>query len=64
MQDTPAIKFTYTVHVNTPREFVTYVSGNFSSETFSSMERNRVFSNTIPTPGYLIAIVSGDLEIR
>ena len=52
------------MHVNGPWALKTYVSGNFTSETFSSGERNRFFKNTIPTPGYLIAIVAGDLEER
>jgi len=28
------------------------------------MERNKFFSNTIPTAGYLIAVVAGDLDER
>ena len=62
MQDTPSVKFTYDVHVQTMRSVVTYVSGNFTREVFSGGERNRYFSMNIPVPGYLLAIVSGNLE--
>jgi len=58
------MKFTYDVHIVTPRGPVPFVSGNLTQESFSGGKRHRDFSNQIPTPGYLIAIAAGDLEER
>lgn len=61
MQDTPAMKFTYDIEVETQRKYVSFASANFTREVFSSQTRKTFFSNKIPTAGYLIALVSGDL---
>lgn len=61
IQDSPSMKFTYDIETKTSRSFVTYVSGNKTRETFTGGKRNTFFSMQIPIPGYLIAIVSGDL---
>lgn len=58
------MKFTYDIHVESPRSQVTYVSANLTREVFSGGVRHRYFSNQIPTAGYLIAVVSGDLVER
>jgi len=56
------MKFTYDLEVETERPFITHASANLTKETFSSGTRRRYFVNDIPTAGYLIALVSGDLE--
>lgn len=61
MQDTPSMKFTYDIEVETERKYVTFASANFTREVFSAGTRKTFFSNKIPTAGYLIALVSGDL---
>ena len=61
MQDTPAIKFTYDMEIVTPREIAPYVSGKFIRNDFADNVRKSWFSMTIPVPGYLVAIVCGDL---
>lgn len=61
MQDTPSMKFTYDIEVETQRKYITFASANYTKETFSSGTRKTFFSNKIPTAGYLIALVSGDL---
>ena len=62
MQDTPSIKFTYDMEVVTPREVRPFVSGEFVNEDFDDGVLKSRFSMKIPVPGYLIAIVCGDLE--
>jgi len=64
MQDTPSMKFTYDAHVNSPREVMTFMSGNFTREVMSGMRRNWFFSMKLPIPSYDIAILAGDLEER
>lgn len=55
------MKFTYDLEVETERSYITFASANFTKEVFSAGTRKTFFSNKIPTAGYLIALVSGEL---
>jgi len=50
------------MEVVTPREVRPFVSGEFVNEDFDDGVLKSRFSMKIPVPGYLIAIVCGDLE--
>ena len=56
------MKFTYDLEIETERPYITFASANLTREVFTEGYRKRFFTNNIPTAGYLIALVSGDLE--
>lgn len=61
LQDTPAIKSTYSVVMNTPINIQSYVSGNLTHNEVSCGRRYTTFRMDIPVESYLIAIVAGNL---
>ena len=62
LQDTPAVKQTYTVHVETPKEIVVRISGNLTKEETSGSNKITEFSMKIPVAPYLLAIIAGNLQ--
>lgn len=64
LQDTPAVKFTYTAEVTVPAGLTALMSGlREGSETASNSATFR-FRQPVPIPSYLMAIAVGNLESR
>lgn len=65
-QDTPYVKFTYSATITAPPDLVVLMSALRNGEELSGDGQKRVFkfSQKIPIPSYLIAIVVGALESR
>merc|ERR1712168_392340 len=61
LQDTPAVKFTYDAKVNSPADLVVLMSA-VKDETGPGEAAS--FTQAVPIPAYLLAIVVGDLESR
>lgn len=61
LQDTPAIKATYTADVTVPKELVVKMSANDTAQVDKGDKKVYSFSNQIKTPSYLIALAIGDL---
>jgi leukotriene-A4 hydrolase len=61
LQDTPAIKATYTIHAISPVEMVVRASGNITHEYTDEEHRHTKFEMTIPVESYLLAFASGNL---
>lgn len=65
MQDTPSVKATYSSRVIAANEFVVKMSANETALLpYNSTHTETRFFCQIPIPGYLMAIVVGDLEYR
>ena len=64
MQDTPGVKTTYSVHVETPKEIAVRISGNLTKEETRGDLKITEFKMDIPVPPYLLAIIAGNLEER
>lgn len=65
LQDTPAIKTTYTARVTTPAGYTTRMSAvTGDSVTNDDKTVTTSFSQTIKIPSYLLAISVGNLEYR
>lgn len=64
LQDTPAIKATYSATVLTPKDIKVRMSANMTSEIVTEQGRITKFENNIPIQSYLIAIAAGNLEYR
>ena len=62
MQDTPAIKITYTSKVTVLNQYVVKMSANETSMTSNDTHSVYLFNCSIPIPSYLIAIAVGDLQ--
>ena len=62
MQDTPAIKVTYTAIVTVETPYVVHMSANKTGNTTSGNMTVYNFENTIKMPSYLIALAVGNLE--
>ena len=62
LQDTPAIKSTYTVTTRTPQAYNTFVSGKQISADTDTKTKVTVFEMTIPVESYLLAIASGPVS--
>ncbi|KAM9170383.1 leukotriene A-4 hydrolase [Pangshura tecta] len=66
-QDTPSVKLTYYAEVSVPNELVALMSANRDGEMPDPEDCNRKiyrFSQKVPIPCYLIALVVGALESR
>ena len=62
MQDTPAIKITYTATVIVDAPYVVYMSANLTSvQPVHKTMMEYKFANSIPIPSYLIAISVGNI---
>lgn len=62
-QDTPAVKFTYAAKVLAPDDLVVLMSA-VKNETSCPYSDGATFTQSVPIPAYLLAIVVGDLESR
>ncbi|KFW06835.1 Leukotriene A-4 hydrolase, partial [Eurypyga helias] len=66
-QDTPAVKLTYYAEISVPKELVALMSANRDGEMPDPEDSSRKiyrFSQNVPIPCYLIALVVGDLQSR
>ncbi|XP_067998884.1 leukotriene A-4 hydrolase [Melanerpes formicivorus] len=66
-QDTPAVKLTYCAEISVPKELVALMSANREGELPDPEDSSRKiyqFSQNVPIPCYLIALVVGALESR
>jgi len=61
LQDTPAIKATYSLDLSTPVEIISRASGNLTHEFTDETYRHTQFEMAIPVQSYLLAIASGNL---
>ncbi|KFO98817.1 Leukotriene A-4 hydrolase, partial [Calypte anna] len=66
-QDTPAVKLTYYAEISVPKELVALMSATRDGEVPDPEDSSRKiyrFSQNVPIPCYLIALVVGALESR
>ncbi|XP_064011022.1 leukotriene A-4 hydrolase [Pogoniulus pusillus] len=66
-QDTPAVKLTYYAEISVPKELVALMSASRDGEMPDPEDSSRKiyqFSQNVPIPCYLIALVVGALESR
>ena len=61
MQDTPAIRITYTAKVTVANPLVPFMSANQTNVEKNDTHSVTFFQNSIPMPSYLIALAVGDL---
>ena len=61
LQDTPAIKSTYNLHIVSPIEIIARASGNITHEFIDEEKRHTLFEMTIPVESYLLAFAGGNL---
>jgi len=64
LQDTPAIKATYTLYTQSPVAIVVRASGNVTEEYIEGGRRHSRFEMNVPVPAYLLAIAAGNLVER
>ena len=62
LQDSPAIRFTYTAHVTAPRDVRVVMSA--PNDPKHALDGSFDFEQTHPIPSYLMAIAAGDLDVR
>jgi len=62
LQDSPAVRVTYTAHVRTPRNLLAVMSAENDAST--PVDGDYSFRMTQPIPSYLIALAVGDLRFR
>lgn len=62
LQDTPAVKATYSADVTVPKEFNVKMSANDTGSVENGAMKTYKFLNQIKTPSYLIALAIGDIE--
>ncbi|HLL22495.1 MAG TPA: M1 family metallopeptidase, partial [Kofleriaceae bacterium] len=62
LQDTPAIRFTYSARVKTPKDLVALMSADNDPELVR--DGDYALNMTEPIPSYLLAIAVGDLTFR
>ena len=61
LQDTPAIKSTYNLHITSPIEIIARASGNVTHEFIDEEKRHTIFEMTIPVESYLLAFAGGNI---
>lgn len=64
LQDTPAVKATYSADVTVPKDFVVKMSANDTAVEEKGENKVYKFDNQIKTPSYLIALAIGDLAVK
>ncbi len=62
LQDSPAIRFTYTAHVTAPKDVRVVMSA--PNDPKHALDGAFDFEQTHPIPSYLMAIAAGDLAVR
>ncbi|MBO9664468.1 MAG: M1 family metallopeptidase [Dokdonella sp.] len=62
LQDTPAVRFTYTAHVRGPKELRVVMSAN--NDVKHALDGDFRFAMEQPIPSYLLAIAAGDIAVR
>lgn len=60
LQDTPAVRFTYSARVHTPKNLIALMSAD--NDPAAERNGNYVFRMPQPIPSYLLAIAVGDLH--
>lgn len=61
LQDTPAIKATYSLYSKSPIDIIVRASGNITHEYIDEEKRHTKFEMTIPVQSYLLAFAGGNL---
>ena len=61
VQDTPAIKSTYNLHITSPQDIVVRASGNVTHEYIDEEKRHTLFEMNIPIQSYLLALAAGNI---
>ena len=64
LQDTPAVKSTFTVVLYVAAPYRALASGRLVNSTKYIYNNIYIYTQSIPVPSYLLAIVSGDLEYK
>ncbi|MES2404445.1 MAG: M1 family metallopeptidase [Pseudomonadota bacterium] len=62
LQDSPAIRFTYKAHVSAPKDVRVVMSA--PNDPKHPLDGSFDFEQTHPIPSYLMAIASGDIDVR
>jgi aminopeptidase N len=62
LQDTPAVRFTYTAHVQVPKALRAVMSAD--NDAKHALDGDYRFTMDQPIPSYLLAIAVGDLAVR
>ena len=62
LQDTPSVKFTFDLHIKTPRALVAKASANRTREVFVDDYRETYYVMSFPVQSYLIAIAAGIID--
>ncbi len=62
LQDSPAIRFTWTAHVTAPKEIRVVMSA--PNDPKHALDGSFDFTQPHPVPSYLMAIAAGDLAVR
>lgn len=62
LQDTPAVRFTYTAHVRGPKELRVLMSAN--NDVKHALDGDYRFAMDEAIPSYLLAIAVGDIAVR
>lgn len=62
LQDSPAIRFTYTAHVTAPKDVRVVMSA--PNDPKHALNGVFDFEQTHPIPSYLMAIAAGDIDVR
>ena len=61
VQDTPAVKATYNLHITSPQDIVVRASGNITHEYIDEEKRHTLFEMNIPVQSYLLALAAGNI---
>ena len=62
LQDSPAIRFTYTAHVNAPKDVRVVMSA--LNDARHALDGDFRFAQPHPIPSYLLAIAAGDIAVK